>query len=128
MWSEDQPLGLQTDIYAFGIVIWEVLSRQRAWKWIHGPAGQWAISFKVCGVSKAQPVRPMVPDGLSADCRWLIRYGARSLATVASPTCWPQMPSFSGCSQMRLMLMLLVGFVQDVFASRAKDAAVRARN
>ena len=62
-------IGLETDIYAFGIVMWEVFTRREAWHWIKGgPEKNQAIIVQA-GVHGR---RPKMPDSLSPDCaKWV---------------------------------------------------------
>ena len=63
-------IGLETDIYAFGIVMWEVFTRREAWHWIKGgPERENAIIFQA-GV---QGRRPKMPSSLSPDCAKYVR-------------------------------------------------------
>ena len=96
---EQVNIGLPADIYAFGIVMWEVLTRRTAWHWLSGPSSAWAIMLQVN--TKARPkvqtarnicnrslcsataqicrstevIRglPQVPPGLDQSARWMIR-------------------------------------------------------
>ena len=48
MW-DGLGIGLETDIYAFGIVMWEVWTRQKAWFWMVSRAiiaGTWVAFFQ----------------------------------------------------------------------------------
>ena len=66
--------GLKTDIYAFGIVAWEVVTRQTAWCWMTstlGVMGQMTGGVKAGGVDG--PKRPRLPDGLTPEVERLIR-------------------------------------------------------
>ena len=50
MW-DGLGIGLETDIYAFGIVMWEVWMRQKAWFWMVSRAtiaGTWVAFFQEC--------------------------------------------------------------------------------
>ena len=74
--SDPRPrdAGLKTDIYAFGIVAWEVMTRQTAWYWMTntlGVMGQMTGGVKAGGVDG--PKRPRLPDGLTPEVERLIR-------------------------------------------------------
>lgn len=62
-------IGLETDIYALGIVMWEVFTRRKAWHWLKvGPETDNAIIAQV-----ALGRRPKMPKSLSKDCAGRIR-------------------------------------------------------
>ena len=64
-------IGLETDIYAFGIVMWEVFTRREAWHWIKGcgPLKDQAIITQVGVYGR----RPKMPGSLSPDCAKYVR-------------------------------------------------------
>ena len=62
-------IGLPTDIYGFGMLMWEVMTRQKAWHWI-------TTDNKVMAITNAVLVnnmRPKVPVSLSQACAGMIR-------------------------------------------------------
>jgi serine/threonine protein kinase len=62
-------IGLETDVYALGMVMWEVFTRRKAWHWIQsGPFKDLAIVAQV-----TQGRRPKMPESLSRDCARHIR-------------------------------------------------------
>ena len=63
-------IGLESDIYAFGIVMWEVMTRLKAWHWITCPSNVKDMTI-CCQVTDG--MRPVIPPGFSRDCQWLIR-------------------------------------------------------
>ena len=79
-WWEGEAIGLPSDVYAFGIVMWEVLTRQEAWHWIVG-AKDFAIMNQVIGENK---YCPRVPPGLQTDCRRMIQIACTT--SRAGPT------------------------------------------
>ena len=54
-------VGLETDIYAFGIVMWEVFTRRDAWHWVGKEQKQFQILKRVA----VDYIRPKMPLGLS---------------------------------------------------------------
>lgn len=73
LWAGEN-IGVETDIYAFGIVMWEVMTRRTAWDWVvrtddllGDPAG---IINTWVGITQT---RPKVPAGLSDHCAEKIR-------------------------------------------------------
>ena len=63
-------IGLETDIYAFGIVMWEVFTRREAWHWITGGLEKDQTIITQVGVFGR---RPKMPDNLSPDCAKRVR-------------------------------------------------------
>ena len=63
-------IGLETDIYAFGMVMWEVFTRRQAWEWFGGQQKDQIIMNTVI----LEQRRPRMPDGLNPDCaKWVRR-------------------------------------------------------
>jgi hypothetical protein len=54
-------IGLETDVYAFGIVMWEVFTRRDAWHWVGKEQKQFQILKRVA----VDYIRPKMPLGLS---------------------------------------------------------------
>ena len=57
-------VGLPSDVYAFAIVMWEVITRQEAWHWITASKKDLAILLEA-----GNNMRPVVPSGLGPDVR-----------------------------------------------------------
>eukprot|EP01045_Picozoa_sp_COSAG04_P000845 COSAG04_NODE_24_length_37684_cov_50.391060_11_plen_2361_part_00 len=66
---DGQAIGLETDIYAFGIVMWEVITRRRAWHWFTGAEKDTTIATQA-GVFNR---RPKMPEGLTVQCARRLR-------------------------------------------------------
>lgn len=60
-------IGLKTDIYSLGVVMWEVMTRREAWHWMDGNAQ--AIRYSVL----VQKQRPRMMPGLSDGCAGMVR-------------------------------------------------------
>ena len=69
MW-DGQGIGLETDVYAFGIVMWEVWTRQEAWHWMGTGMN---ADFQICNRVGVQKQRPAAPPGLSPKLSATIR-------------------------------------------------------
>ena len=54
-------IGLETDIYSFGIVMWEVFTRRKAWHWIK--SGQETNNAIIAQIALGR--RPKMPESLS---------------------------------------------------------------
>jgi serine/threonine protein kinase len=52
-------VGLPTDIYAFGMVMWAVLTRVQLWHWLSGQGSR----HRIAGIVGLDMKRPRVPDG-----------------------------------------------------------------
>ena len=64
---EGLGIGLETDIYSFGIIMWEVFTRREAWHWMDSNA--LAIRQRVLVDKK----RPRMMPGLSDECACMVR-------------------------------------------------------
>jgi serine/threonine protein kinase len=64
---EGLGIGLETDIYSFGCVMWEVFTRREAWHWMDSNA--LAIRQRVLVDKK----RPRMMPGLSDECACMVR-------------------------------------------------------
>jgi serine/threonine protein kinase len=92
---DEGEVGLPTDVYAFGCVMWEVLTRQPAWHWVKGVPFYQAMTIKAQILSEesepgvpesAVPMRPRLPDGLTEDCKHMVR-----MCLHHHPDCRPSM-------------------------------------
>ena len=70
MWRGSN-IGLEADIYAFGIVMWEVLTRRDAWHWIGAANGN--RDQVIMNRVSLENLRPKVPDDVSPHFAELIR-------------------------------------------------------
>lgn len=66
---EGLGVGLETDIYSFGVVMWEVFTRREAWHWMDGPKKDLAIRQRVLVDKK----RPKIMPGVSYKCAHMVR-------------------------------------------------------
>ena len=63
-------IGLETDIFSLGVVMWEVFTRREAWHWLEDRPGKaQAIMSKVL----TKNLRPKNPPGLSEECAIMVR-------------------------------------------------------
>ena len=94
MWNGDN-IGLETDMYAFGIVMWEVFTRREAWHWLPAGMDPTARGLSICDrVSPPKNRRPKMPAGLSENCAEMVR---RCLH--ADPFCRPDAKEVSAWLQ-----------------------------
>jgi serine/threonine protein kinase len=63
-------IGLETDIYAFGIVMWEVFTRRVAWHWHNGDPSGLSLGKQVRAPCH---MRPKIPKGMMPECAKQIR-------------------------------------------------------
>jgi hypothetical protein len=64
-----KKIGLESDVFSFGVVAWEVFTRREAWHWLSGKHKRFTIQDRVTQRHK----RPRCPDGLHRDCAELVR-------------------------------------------------------
>lgn len=64
-----EGIGLPSDIYSFGILMWEVFARQEAWHWVTCTNRNDAITYQTL----LENCRPKIPHGLSQNCAKQIR-------------------------------------------------------
>jgi serine/threonine protein kinase len=62
-------IGLAADIYAFGIVTWEVMTRQRAWHWV-GPGD---TREEIAALVRKTKKRPKVPESVNRTATTIIQ-------------------------------------------------------
>ena len=65
---EGRGIGLETDVFAFGVVMWEVFTRQEAWHWISKNKNLAIMTHVLLNGH-----RPKAPQGLSARCALMLR-------------------------------------------------------
>eukprot|EP01048_Picozoa_sp_COSAG05_P011726 COSAG05_NODE_1124_length_5792_cov_13.204286_2_plen_1379_part_00 len=63
-------IGLESDIYSFGIVAWEVFTRLHAWHWVPDTSTKKFVMQSRVEAYK----RPKAPAGLHPDCAYLLRW------------------------------------------------------
>ena len=65
---EGLGIGLETDIYSFGCVMWEVFTRREAWHWMDSEQKDLAITQRVLVDKK----RPKMMPGMSNECARMV--------------------------------------------------------
>jgi serine/threonine protein kinase len=95
-------IGLPTDMFGFGVLMWEVFTRQEAWHWVTGKDKINNITYQVLMKNS----RPKIPHGLAQSCAKQIR-----LCVAKEPQLRPTAKAMSewleNCRRNKLMALKL---------------------